>query len=359
MKSVTKFNNKIVPSNLKLLNRVDSSTNQVETTTTLKPENQTVTQKPNEKESMKEMETPDGNVIESPSGDNSKYGDMINLPLNKIDCCEIRGMFSLADKSSTRLSESIKEVEVIHPILVRQQGERYIVVCGHRRVEASRRSRQKMIPARVLTENVSIQDQYKIQLIENVNREDFKPVELARAILGYCKELRPDLNRAALVNLFNNYGRQAIPSKPDEATVTSVRRITGRSPSTIKNLLNLLNLPPDVIESIENKKISPSNGYILASHIDHDQFNNIVREIIKTKPSKDDVREMFNVPYQTENNYENINYSFFLKKLKDLKECAKDNLNQISNEASKAILKKLNDIDSLMKQRGKDSSNVS
>lgn len=78
------------------------------------------------------------------------------------------------------LAQSIKKQGVIVPIKVKPSGILYEIVYGHRRVEAARRAKLKAIP--VIIEEVEDTDTLIQALIENLQREDMHPLDVAHAL---------------------------------------------------------------------------------------------------------------------------------------------------------------------------------
>lgn len=90
------------------------------------------------------------------------------------------------EEKMDELVQSIKEQGIIVPIKVRQSGDNYEVVYGHRRIEAARKAGLKEIECMI--EGVN-DDEVLIQaLIENVIREDMNPADKSDA-LNKIKEL--------------------------------------------------------------------------------------------------------------------------------------------------------------------------
>lgn len=87
------------------------------------------------------------------------------------------------------LAESIARHGLLQPILVRQEGERYVLVAGERRLRARRMLGEPLIPAIITTG-----DPAEIALVENLQRADLDPFELAGGLLrlkdrhGYSDE---------------------------------------------------------------------------------------------------------------------------------------------------------------------------
>ena len=78
-----------------------------------------------------------------------------------------------------QLADSIRRHGVIQPIVVRRVGSRYELVVGERRWRATRAAGLATIPAVVA--DVDAQDRLELALIENVQRHDLNPIELAHA----------------------------------------------------------------------------------------------------------------------------------------------------------------------------------
>jgi len=115
------------------------------------------------------------------------------------------------------LAESIKEHGVLQPIVVTKDGRKYRIVAGERRWRASQIAGLETIPAIVRT--LDAQNRLELSLIENVQRADLNPIEIATA---YTK----------LKNQFN--------MTPDE-----VAKRVSKSKASVVNTMRLLQLPDD------------------------------------------------------------------------------------------------------------------
>jgi ParB family chromosome partitioning protein len=78
-----------------------------------------------------------------------------------------------------RLADSIRRHGVLQPVVVRAAGERYELVVGERRWRAAQVAGRKTIPAVIA--QVAPQDRLELALVENVQRHDLNPIELALA----------------------------------------------------------------------------------------------------------------------------------------------------------------------------------
>ncbi len=105
------------------------------------------------------------------------------VPTDKIDASELQVRTHFDDQEIAALAHSIKEHGVLQPILVVQDGDRYKVIAGERRLRASKLAGMERIPARVLSTNDKAT--HEIALRENLDRVDLHPLEEGE---GYSEE---------------------------------------------------------------------------------------------------------------------------------------------------------------------------
>ncbi len=136
------------------------------------------------------------------------------------------------------LTKSIKERGVVQPIIVRKsltEDSKYEIIAGERRWLAARKAGLHDIPV-VVTEADDLKS-LELAIVENVQRHDLNPLEEAQ---GYKR----------LIDEFS-YDQE------------KVSKFIGKSRSHITNCLRLLTLPIEVINLIENKKITAGHAKIL------------------------------------------------------------------------------------------------
>ena len=97
------------------------------------------------------------------------------VPVEKVDASELQVRVHFDDAEITALSHSVKEHGVLQPILVVQDGDRYKVIAGERRLRASKLAGLDRIPVRVLSTNDKAT--HEIALRENLDRVDLHPIE--------------------------------------------------------------------------------------------------------------------------------------------------------------------------------------
>ncbi len=161
------------------------------------------------------------------------------------------------DDSLDDLSNSIKERGVIQPIIVRKsklENSKYEIIAGERRWLAARKAGLHDIP--VIITDVDDLKSLEFAIVENVQRNDLNPLEEAQ---GYKR----------LIDEFL-YDQQ------------KVSQFIGKSRSYITNSLRILSLPQEVLNFVENKKISVGHAKILVG-LDNAEF--IANKIIEKKLS--------------------------------------------------------------------------
>ena len=165
-----------------------------------------------------------------------KEGDgVVELDIKKVDPNKDQPRKSFDAASLKELSESIKQHGVIQPIVVNEQGDRYMIIAGERRFRASLAAGLKTIPA--VIKHYNDRQIKEISIVENLQREDLNPIEAARAI----KELMEEYN----------------------FTQETVADRIGKSRPAIANTLRLLTLAPEVVSLVEKNKLSAGHARCL------------------------------------------------------------------------------------------------
>lgn len=129
------------------------------------------------------------------------------------------------------LADSIRQNGVLQPILVRRKGQKYEIVAGERRYQASKLAGLKEIPA--VVREIDDDKVFQLALIENLQRSDLSPIEEAK---GY---------------------KQLLMSR--SLTQEELAKILSKSRSAIANTLRLMDLPVEVQHMMEQ-------GLLTAGH---------------------------------------------------------------------------------------------
>lgn len=139
---------------------------------------------------------------------------------------------SFDETQLSELSDSIKQNGVLQPILVRKKGDKYEIVAGERRYQASKLAGLKEIPA--IVRDIDDAEVFQLALIENLQRSDLTPIEEAR---GY---------------------RQLLDTKG--LTQEGLAKILSKSRSAIANTLRLMDLPQEVQDMMEEGQITAGHA---------------------------------------------------------------------------------------------------
>ncbi|MDQ1519580.1 MAG: ParB family transcriptional regulator, chromosome partitioning protein [Actinomycetota bacterium] len=141
------------------------------------------------------------------------------------------------EESLAALAESIREVGVLQPVLVREAGEGFELIAGERRWRAARRVGLQTIPA--IVRHADDASSLQQAIIENVQRESLNPLEEAAAY----QQLIEDFN----------------------LTHDDVAARVGRSRTTITNTLRLLQLPPTIQRYLQERALRMGHARALLS----------------------------------------------------------------------------------------------
>jgi ParB/RepB/Spo0J family partition protein len=106
------------------------------------------------------------------------------IPLGQIIPDPGQPRKSFDETSLEELYESVKSQGVIEPITVRQDGSGYVIITGERRFRAAKKAGLPEIPC--VIRQASAEEAFACQIIENVQRQDLKPVDEAVAIQKLC-----------------------------------------------------------------------------------------------------------------------------------------------------------------------------
>lgn len=155
------------------------------------------------------------------------------------------------DETLDELAQSIRELGVLEPLVVRKRAAGgYEIISGERRWRASQRAGVLDLPIHV----VQLEDEqaYLASLVENLQREDLRPLEVAR---GYAR----------LVSSFS-------------LTQDQIAERVGKSRVSVSNSLRLLKLPESVLTLLEEGKLSEGHGRALLQAPSSKAMEKLARE---------------------------------------------------------------------------------
>ena len=188
------------------------------------------------------------------------------LSLDKIYVNPNQPRTNFDSKEINNLVVSIKELGIIQPITVRKiDYDKYEIISGERRYRASKIAKLDSIPCFIkAVDNDS--DLLKMSLVENVQRVDLDPIEIA-------------LTYERLINEYN-------------LNIDAISRLVGKDRSTISNYLRLLKLDPIIQSGIRDGFLSMGHGRALINIDDKKLQLKIYEQIISSKLS---VRQTENI----------------------------------------------------------------
>lgn len=187
--------------------------------------------------------------------------DILQIPISEIRSNPYQPREHFDPEALQELAESIKQHGVIEPIIVKKSIHGYELVAGERRTKASKIAGLETVPA--IVKDFSDLEMMDIAILENIQREDLSPIELAEGFQKYI----------------NNTG-----ITQDEMAVKF-----GKSRSYITNALGLLKLPRVVRDMITKKKISASHARTLSKLDNEEMIVNLANKIVSEDLS---VREL-------------------------------------------------------------------
>jgi ParB family chromosome partitioning protein len=189
-------------------------------------------------------------ILSVSSSDAAGADDLRSLPVELIAPNPRQPRRAFDDAALEALAASLRERGVLQPVLVRPvAGGTYELVAGERRWRAAQIAGLVSIPALVRARDEA--EALETALIENMAREDLNPVEEARACAALVEEL--GLTRE----------------------VVGLR--VGRSRVAVSNLLRLLDLPDEALESLERGELSAGHGRALLLAEDHADRRRLAR----------------------------------------------------------------------------------
>ncbi|PID48267.1 MAG: chromosome partitioning protein ParB [Proteobacteria bacterium] len=187
------------------------------------------------------------------------------------------------DKSALKeLSASIKKHGLLQPIIVYEKDDEYILLAGERRLRATKLAKIKTIKA--IIADITSQNLRELALIENIQREDLNPIELA---ISY-KEL------------INEY----------KVTQEELSKIIHKSRAQITNTMRLLNLGEFTRNLIVEGKLSQGHAKVIVGLEKDDEkmvVDTILGQKLSVRQAEDLVKKMRNSqdkPLQTKKEVE-------------------------------------------------------
>ncbi len=180
--------------------------------------------------------------------------DVVRIPTDMIEPNPFQPRMSFDPEALEELTASIRTLGLIQPITVRRTGDRrYQIISGERRFRACRAAGMDMIPAYVLS--ASDQSMMEMAIVENIQREDLDPIEVA---LGYQRLI-------------------------DECNLTQEQMASrvGKKRASVTNSLRLLKLPAKVQHDLKVGLLSVGHAKVILGVEDRSLQEELCDMVIK------------------------------------------------------------------------------
>lgn len=182
-------------------------------------------------------------------------GDVSKIDIDKIYPNPNQPRKNFDKESLEELCESIKIHGLIQPIIVNEMPDGYLIIAGERRYRACKMAGLKEIDA--IVKKYTERQIAEISIIENLQREDLNPIEIAKSIQKLMQEY--------------------------DITQETVASRLGKSRSAVANYVRLLALYPEVVEMVEKGKISFGHAKCLVSITDYPTQLMLAKKVAQNK----------------------------------------------------------------------------
>lgn len=166
-----------------------------------------------------------------------------HAPISAIDPNPLQPRTVFQEARLQELADSIRANGIIQPIIVRRKGDRFELIAGERRWRAARLAGLENVP--VVVQELADEKLLEVSLIENIQREDLNPIEVATA--------------------YDRLAREHKLSHED------IGRRTGKDRATITNMIRLLKLPVEIQLLLAEHRLSMGHARALLGLTDPDQ----------------------------------------------------------------------------------------
>ncbi|MEA2064737.1 MAG: ParB/RepB/Spo0J family partition protein [Patescibacteria group bacterium] len=187
--------------------------------------------------------------IEIKNGDEKISDDknvVLSVDINLIRANDYQPRENFIDDDLDSLSASIKEHGILQPLIVNsEKGGVYELIAGERRLRAAKKAELAEVP--IIIKEADNLKKFQLALIENIQRADLNPIELAKSFQKLIDEF--------------------------EMSHSDIAKKMGKSRPAITNMLRLLNLPKEIQGAIAEKKINFAQARALSSLSESEQTN--------------------------------------------------------------------------------------
>ena len=219
---------------------------------------------------------------------------VLQIPIDALHPFTNHPFKVLDDEAMTRTVESIAQYGVLAPLIARPRPEGgYEIISGHRRQYAAKLAGLDTLP--VIVRQMSDDAAVILMVDSNLQREHILPSERAFA---YKMKLDAIKNQGARSDLTSTQVAQKL-------SVEKVGDDAGVSKDTIRRFIRLTNLVPELLDMVDEKKIS-FNPAVELSYLDESQQRDFLEAMEDTQnaPSLSQAQQLKKMAQQGEFSYE-------------------------------------------------------
>ena len=199
-------------------------------------------------------------------------GSVVTAPLAKVQPNPNQPRREFDEQAMLELAQSIEHEGIIQPIIVRRTApDQYQIIAGERRWRAASLAGLTEVP--IIVREADDQKVLELAIVENIQREDLNPIELANAFERMASEL--------------SLSHEEIGQK------------TGKDRATITNSIRLLHLPTAVQEMVSTRKLSPGHARALLKLPNSQAQSDLADKCIREGWSVRQVEEFTKPPKET------------------------------------------------------------
>ncbi|HEY7109313.1 MAG TPA: ParB/RepB/Spo0J family partition protein [Nitrososphaeraceae archaeon] len=177
------------------------------------------------------------------------------------------------------LIQSIKDIGLLQPLVVRTKNDRFEIVAGNRRYHACKSLGYRRVSCHIL--ELSDKEAYEVSVIENLQRHTLSPLEEGLAFRRYTYEM--------------GWGG-----------ITELSRKISKSPSYISKRMRILDLPAEILELLSQNEIKVTIAEELLSVKNKDRQSHLASLINNKKISLRESRKIIHEESCSDGNYNNL-----------------------------------------------------
>ena len=173
--------------------------------------------------------------VVSAEGKPQDTSDVLRIPVELIEPNPYQPRMNFDSEALNELADSIRSLGLIQPVTVRRKGNKYQIISGERRYRASVMAGMDMVPAYI--RDASEQGMLEMAIVENIQRENLDPIEVAMSYQRLMEECR--------------------------LTQEQMADRVGKKRASVANQLRLLRLPAKVQHDLKVGLVSVGHAKVL------------------------------------------------------------------------------------------------